>query len=299
MKRKLLLLILVAILVLPVTAAKNKEKFPKKIANAIEKVYEEGKGNGIYNIQYLKSYSFAAPMGTVYHVILFKAELPKNLEKTYYLFMRFYKENGGNEGKLIIDHIAPFYSYTGEFFTVSLSILPGKFKTVFAIGDKDGKDVGTAIFDLNVPEVLREKEITWSTPFFMKRFERAQPLLGITVVPEAFYIGGGKFLPYLENKFKAEEHPELFFFVYGVGEKEDGMAQGEVHFQINKDGKKVVEYRTLPLRGRGGRGIVDQPLVFKRANGKPLEKGNYELEVKIKDQIRGKEVKVVIPFEII
>ncbi len=296
MKKYLLLTLLVFALVSPLSA-KNKEKFPKKVKKAIEKTYKEGKGNGLYNINYLKSLNFAAPMGTVYHVVLFKAEPPKSAEKEYYLFMRFYKEDGEN-GKLIVDHVAPFYSYTGEFFTVSLTLLPGKFKVVFAIADKEGKEIGTSFFEEEISPVVKEKEITWSTPFFMKKFERAQPLLGITVVPEAFYIGGGKFTPYLENKFKATDRPELFFFLYGVGETEDGMAKGEVHFQVNKDGKKHIEYKTMALKGRGGRAIIDQPLIFKKG-GKPLTKGNYELEITIKDEIRGKKVNIKIPFEII
>ncbi len=291
MKKSLGLLLLSLALIFPVFAKKG-NKFPKNVRKTVEKVYKEGNGNGIYNIEYLKSLDFKGPLG-IYHVVFFKANPPVKEREKFFLYMRFYGKNGKFE-----DHLAPFSSYEGKFFSVGLSLLPGNYKAIFAIADRKGEKIGTSIFNFEVPALGEKEKITWSIPFFIKKLERSQLLSGITVVPDVFYIGAGKFTPYIENKFSVDEKPELLIYLYGIGTGKDGLAKGNVHFMINKDGEKFVDYNPVSLRGRRGMAVIDQPFVFKKGR-EPFEKGKYIIVIEIKDLITRKETRIKIPFEII
>ncbi len=295
--KRILKLTLIFLILLPLAyGAKGKIELPGRVNKAFKKALKKGEFKNPYKLEIIDQFNFKGAPGSVFVVILFKGEIPapKKEGENNYLYAKVIRKDGGyiNVVKIIKGQAKDFYSY-------ALLLPAGEYRFLMGVGDKKGKKFSMIMTKLVVPHVEETGKITHTKPMFIKNFVRGsrEEVLGY-VIPDAFYSGMIKVFPYRESKFTPDQEPIVFMFLYGLGKDENVMAKGTVTFTIVKDGKEYVKFKGTSLKGRGGIGILDQPIIFKK-EGKPLPKGKYELEIKVKDEILGKEVKVNLPFEII
>ncbi len=291
----ILVALLVVSFVFGASKAPGKLKLPKKVEKAFKKALKKGEFKNPYKLEIIDQMNFLMGGGQNFVVLLFKGDIPEPKKgESNYLYARIIREDGG-----YINVIKVIKGKAKDFYSFAILIVPGQYRFLMGVGDKKGKKFSMIMTVLNVPSLEKPGEITYSKPMFIKNFTRGnrQEVLG-AVIPDAFYSGMVKIIPYRQYKFKSTEQPIVFMYLYGLGKDEAGMAKGTVTFTILKDGKEYVKFKGTSLKGRGGIGIIDQPILLKKEN-KPLPAGNYELKIKIKDEVLGKEVEVKLPFEVI
>ncbi len=293
--QSILAILAFAFLVLGASKAPGELKLPKKVEKAFKKALKKGEFKNPYNLQIIDQMNFLMGGGQNFVVLLFKGNVPGPKEgENNYLYARVIRKDGGymNLIKVVKGKAKDFYSF-------AVLIAPGNYRFLMGVGDKKGKKFSMIMTVLNVPSLGKPGEITYSKPMFIKNFTRGdrQEVLG-AVIPDAFYSGMIKIIPYRQYKFKSDEQPTVFMYLYGLGKDETGLAKGTVTFTIMKGGKEYVKFKGTSLKGRGGIGIIDQPILLKKEN-KPLPKGNYQLKIKVKDELLGKEVEINLPFEVI
>ncbi|GEM_PF-2549156 len=270
-------------------------KMPKRVEKAFKKALKKGEFKNPYNLEIIDQMNFLMGGGQNFVVILFKGEIPEPKEgENNYLYARIIREDGGyiNVLKVIKGRAKNFYSF-------AILVVPGTYRFLMGVGDKKGKKFSMIMTMLKVPSLEKPEEITYSRPIFIKNYTRGDRNEVLTsVIPDAFYSGMIKIVPYLKYRFTADQQPSVFMYLYGLGKDESGLARGTVKFTVMKDGKEYVKFKETSLNGRGGIGVIDQPIPLKKGD-EPFPAGKYELKIDVKDEILGKGVEVTLPFEVI
>jgi hypothetical protein len=309
-KLPLIILLLFSFLLADSALGEQKEEkriIPDKVIKELEEGLSTLQSNGVFNLSFSNSFFFPAQMGKTFTSVIFKGELKKDLEEIkeikkeelqppyYKFFMQVYRMN--EKGKELYHEYfspIPFDGEDAEFYSFGIPLEEGEYLFAIEVTRSDLSKFGTLFFKILVPSMFK-KELDFSTPFFIKEIkELPEPETIFTVHRNSIAMGRASISPYLSAKFKVEENPTLFFYVIGAQIRDDGTTNLELNITIKDEKKDVLKYTPVTLSYP----VIAQPMVFKSQNF-TLQKGNYTLEVKIKDKVANKEKTGNIPFEMI
>lgn len=184
-------------------------------------------------------------------------------------------------------------------YTVCTIIPEGKYLLSMAITSLDLKLIGLVNYTFTLPAPLGFKEnLALSPVFFVKSLkELPTPEIPPVVHKDYFVYSTLQLEPKLENVFSVGETPDIFYFIYGCSTKPDDPTKFniEITYNVKKGDEYVIKFNPYVFEIP----FISHQIPLQKEEGKNLEPGKYQLEIKIKDKVSEKELVENIDFEII
>ncbi len=198
------------------------------------------------------------------------------------------------------ESIRLFYPLEGELYRTDgplyfeFQAKPGEYTVIIAVASSDLKKVGTMRKDLKVFS-MRTKKLDTSSIVFIKDLKQLDAVdTKFKIYKNSFPMGMYIAYPYIENSFRANENPQVLFFILGAKvHKMSRKFKISLGFSIlNSEGKEIAKFKPQTIEST----VVVQPipLVIK---GKPLS-GNFTLKINIIDLSTRKSIKKMIDFSV-
>lgn len=165
---------------------------------------------------------------------------------------------------------------------------PGHYLLCAAAASLDLSQIGLIFqeFYLPIPSDFK-KELGLTPLFFVKSLKRMpSPDSAINLYKNVFHYAVLEVEPYFDHEFSLTEKLDIFYFILGMTPGEDGKFKFEVRYTYKKGEEEVVKFE--PKVENVPAPIVSVPLDL-LFEGKKLERGEYILEISIKDQNGKKE----------
>ncbi len=260
------------------------------------------------NFKIMNEWFLPAEEGKTYGVFSFsfsKIE-PKDKDKqenvlmpppSYHFYLRILKQVENNL-QIIQEYNSPVPEQEAQnaFFLFAFPLLPDKYIFEIALSTADFSQNSITIIHKDFPSLPQSNKITYSTPIFVREMRKLEQIDTIfTIWRNCFHYGAAEIYPYFENSFEASEKPTLLIMrIFGLQQDKESLAyKFEYTITIKKDDKDIIKFKPMTAPAPG----IFQPLIFLKDN-KEIDKGNYILDLKIKDLISGKETDTSINFSI-
>ncbi|HEK86240.1 MAG: hypothetical protein ACPLZD_00445 [Candidatus Saccharicenans sp.] len=245
---------------------------------------------------------------------------PQNYKSEVEVFFQFYRDENGTP-KLVTENKAP-----GSFFIPAADYKPeaenyyylgyplssGKYILAAAIGNKVTKKLGTAYYEFEIPnyeDIVKNNKMETTSLLMLKDIEQMDTQENYPNFHMNYFSWMIlKAFPYTDNNLKPGDQPTLMFLVYGVKPDATGKVEIEVNYDIRKDNNKIVAFTPMKYDSPFINQQIPIPTAKKvkitdskgeRIEDRPLEPGNYELVINIKDVVSGLTLEKKIPFELI
>jgi len=258
------------------------------------------------NFKIINEWFLPAEEGKTYGVFSFsfsKIE-PKDKEKavlmlppSYHFYLRILKKIENNL-QIIQEYNSPLpvQDTLNDVFLFAFPLLPDKYIFEIALSTTDFSQNSIAIINKDFPSLSQSNRITYSTPIFVREMKKLEQVDTIfTIWKNCFHYAAAEIYPYFENSFAANEKPTLLIMrIFGLQQDKESLANKfEYTIVIKKDNKDIINFKPMTATAPG----IFQPLIFLKDN-KEIDKGDYILDLKIKDLISGKETGTEINFSI-
>ncbi len=223
---------------------------------------------------------------------------------------KLYAENKANS---IFSIPAAEYNPEEEhYYYLGYPLPSGKYLLAAALGNRTSKKLGTTYYEFEIPnfeEAYRNGQMETTSLFLLKNYEQLEVQENYPNFKKDYFSWMIlKAYPYGEMKLKPGEQPTLMFMIYGTKFDSNQRTQLEINYDIRKDGNKIVAFTPMKYDSP----FIEQPIPIpsskqvkitddkgERIESKPLEPGNYELVINIKDLIGNTTLEKKIPFELI
>jgi len=244
---------------------------------------------------------------------------PQNYKSEVEIFFQFYREDNGTP-KLIVENKAPgsffipandYKPETENYYYLGYPLQSGKYILAAAIGNLTTKKLGTAYYEFEIPnyeEIVKNNKLDTTSILMLKDIEQMDTQENYPNFHMNFFSWMIlKAFPYTDNILKPGEQPTLMFLVYGVKSDESGKVEIEANYDIRKDNNKIVAFtpmkydtpfinQQIPIPTAKKVKVTDNK--GERIEDRPLDPGNYELVINIKDVVSGLTLEKRIPFEL-
>jgi hypothetical protein len=165
---------------------------------------------------------------------------------------------------------------------------PGRYLLCATAASLDLAKIGLVYQEFNLPVSSDFKKNLKLTPlFFVKSLKRMpSPDSAITLYKNLFHYATLEIEPYFHHEFSLQEKLDILYFILGLNPGADGKFKFEVSYTYKKGEEDVVKFE--PRVENVPAPIVSVPLGLSFEE-KKLERGEYTLEILIKDQNSKKE----------
>lgn len=289
MKKTLVLLML--ILTFGILNAKE-PKFPKGISQMLDKTIKGEFTQNDLNASFIKDLYYPAQAGNIYFVNFVKATLPEIEEgKPAHLFIRLYNK----KGKKVEDLYAPI-NKVSDVYSFAITFKPEFYYLSVLMATNDFKKLSVLHREINGSHLINSRKLSITPVVFLKGMKKLPEIIKeFRCYNGEFPLGLYMIYPFIENRFAGGQTPGIFFFIIGAEAKRPANTYNiVVSYEIKKGGKTVSKFPKQELTYS----VVYQPIPLK-SHGKPLEAGDYELHIKIRDMNSRNKFEETVPFKII
>ncbi len=224
------------------------------------------------------------------------------------LYLRIYKD-----GNVVQRYKAPipYDNKPLEFYSFGVILAPGDYTLQMVIADVVYKKVaGSKVIKIKVPDLTvkalmkKRSKLSTTEPNFYKAVKQLLKENKLfTINKNCYEIGPMKliFYPYMGiPAFKGTDQPVLTFYVFGttpimVRGSSQPQWDVEANLAVLKNGKAVLKFKPIKMKNP----YFYQPLEFLKKDKKPLEVGDYVLDIKLLDKNNRKKGEVKLNFKIV
>ncbi|MGQ9619174.1 MAG: hypothetical protein ACUVUG_09480 [Candidatus Aminicenantia bacterium] len=317
MKKFFLISILFSFLFFPLYPQKEEIiKIPKQIVQIMDQNILERKGRIDIPVEFIGYLYFPSPGENLFIVLtfrlknasIFSSEIEGEMMGEMDFFLRFYSFDGkGNHLKAFKEIYLPlketvekekYNSEESHFYSIFQTIPPGKYILSYSIASPDLKKITVDYADLFLPD-LKKIETLQTTPlFFVKSLKILDaPVTEANIGKESFSYGRLEITPYFSNNYKGDETLELFYFLLGASTSPKGTYDFEIKYTVKKGEEEKVKFAPLIYENQRAP-IISHPIPIFSSERK-LEKGNYYLQISVKDKNSGKTFEGKIDFSVV
>lgn len=312
--------LLVFSLFLPIYSQKGKKeeiiKIPKEVSQIMDLNVAERKSRMDIPVEFKNYLCYPASMENVFVVFLFKipneslffTEIEGKMVGEIDTFLRVYSTDPrGLPRKVVKEVYLPlkevlekekFSPEESHYYSIIQTIPPGKYILSYSLATPDLKKISVGYADIIIPDLIKVEKLQTTPLFFLKPLKILDtPQTEAIVQKDAFTYGRIQIEPFFENKFKGEESVELFYFILGASTSSRGTYDFEINFKLKKGDEEVIKFAPQVLENQRSP-IVSHPMpIFSKE--KPLEPGDYTLQIFIKDKNSGKTFEGKIDFSVV
>lgn len=237
------------------------------------------------------------------------------------IFFQIYQAEGDTP-KLYTENKAydlctiPASEYNPEavsYYYLGYPLPAGKYILAAAIGNRNTKKLGTTYYEFEIPDyekAAQRGQLQTTSLFLLKKYEQLAAQENYPNFHKDYFVWMIlKAYPYAELKLRPGEQPTLLFMIYGAQFNENQTVSIEINFELWKDDTKLVAFTPMTYESP----FIEQPIPIpdskqvkitdekgeERIERRPLEAGNYELVVNIKDNLSNRTLEKKIPFELV
>ena len=180
------------------------------------------------------------------------------------------------------------------YYYRSLALKPGRYKLHLAVKDQVSERVGTLEQGLAVPG-FESPQIRASSVVLSSEVGAAPP---DRVARDPFVFGSYRLRPRFNRTFANDEYLGVYFELYNMG-VDSSTLQPSLYVEYAIRGyKEETEPKYLNI-SRSAKFEADHTAVPILIDISTREPGNYQLLLKVKDEISGNELKLVEPFKVV
>jgi GWxTD domain-containing protein len=169
-----------------------------------------------------------------------------------------------------------------HLYTICNPLPPGDYLLALAFATPNLSKIGTTYIEFSLPKASSFSRNLDTTPvFFVESLQKMpEPEMEVALHRDYFRYSILKIKPKEKNIFSPGETADIFYFIYGARPNKDKKFQIQVDYAVKKDKETLREYPTRTYESP----FVSQPLPLVK-EGQELEKGEYILEIKIRDNV--------------
>ena len=173
--------------------------------------------------------------------------------------------------------------FNSSIYQKAVTLTPGVYKTEVIARDVESGKTGVRKVGFTVPRYVAEKLSSSTLILASKLYETSSSEIG-----EMFIIAGKKVVPNISAEYKRGEEVGIYLQIYNAGIDQTTLRPStEVNYVLLKDGREVLTQKEDwgNLSESGQRLILATFLSTEK-----LAPGEYELKIKIKDQVSNQEI---------
>jgi GWxTD domain-containing protein len=190
----------------------------------------------------------------------------------------------------------PYESERSSIYQKGIILTPGMYRLELVCKDVVGETMSTQRMALQAP-TFDDEQLAHSSLILADKIERVPTRsLGMG----QFVIGSSKIRPRIGEEFKQEERMGIYMEVYNLGEDDlTARPKGTITYQVARAGKPqelLVDFteQLSDIRGATGQQVVIEKLLPLTT----LEPGEYELSLKVQDEVKGETLTPTAKFKI-
>lgn len=244
----------------------------------------------------------------------------ENLKTNVEVFFDIYQMQDSNL-KLVAEHrtsgsfSVPAANYNPEeeaTYYLGYPLPSGKYLLACALGNPATKKLGTTYYEFEIPNFekeVQEGKLVTSSLFLLKDIQQMDTQENYPNFHKDYFSWIiFKAYPYAKRVLKPGDQPTLMFMIYGTKPNDSQKFDIEINFDIRKDNNKIVAFTPMKYDSP----FIEQPIPIpttkkvqikddkgERIEDRPVEAGQYELVINIKDNVSGLTLEKRIPFELV
>jgi len=202
---------------------------------------------------------------------------------------------------------AGFDAEKEDIYTFGYPLPSGHYLLAMAVASLDLKQVGTAYYELTLPDASQFSKAIDTTPmFFLKSYEKIDAPETRTLIHKGYFTYSVlKIVPNIEKIFAAGENLDIFFYVFGAQQNEQQQCALDINFEVKKGEDYAIRWAPQTYNTP----LISQPLPMKqtviikskageKTEERDLTPGKYTLVTTIKDGVSGNGVTKTLDFEV-
>ncbi|MBC7364784.1 MAG: hypothetical protein H5U07_09665, partial [Candidatus Aminicenantes bacterium] len=244
----------------------------------------------------------------------------ENLKTNVEVFFDIYQMKN-SDLKLVAEHRTassfsiPAADYNPEAeanYYLGYPLKAGKYLLACAIGNPNTKKLGITYYEFEIPDyekIVAEGKLETSSLFLLKDIQQMDTQENYPNFHKDYFSWIiFRAYPAYNNILKPGDQPTLMFMIYGTKFNENQKVDLEINYDIRKDNTKIVAFTPMKYDSP----FIEQPIPIptskkvqikddkgERIEDRPIEPGNYELVINIKDNLSGLTLEKRIPFELV
>jgi GWxTD domain-containing protein len=187
------------------------------------------------------------------------------------------------------------YSSHQQIYQRIVPLQPGRYKLTIVLKDDNSGHMGTTDIGIVVPE-YQDDTLDCSSLILADLIQQV-PTTDVGTGP--FVIGGTKVRPLLGHPlpvFNRDQHLGIYMQVYNLGmNPQTHRPNAEIQYELLKDGKSIF---TTTEDAAAMKDASSQLTIEKLLPLQPLTPGDYEMAIKITDNIKKKSIDSSAPFAV-
>jgi len=185
------------------------------------------------------------------------------------------------------EHDYQNYASRKQVYQKAVPLRPGHYKLSLVLKDENSGNIGTLDLGMVVPHYDDEKLA--SSSLILADLIQQLPTTQVGTGP--FVIGGTKVRPSVSKVFNRDQNLGIYMQVYNLSsDPKTHKASAEIDYELTKDGKSVFS--------RAEQAQTSQVTIEKTLPLKTLEPGQYQLEVKVTDNLNKQSVTEPATFQV-
>jgi GWxTD domain-containing protein len=183
-----------------------------------------------------------------------------------------------------------------SIYNKAIPLQPGMYRLYLVVKDVVGETMSTQQMALRVPEFDNET-LAYSSLILADKIERVPTR---SLGTGQFVLGASKVRPRLGEEFNRDENMGIYLEVYNLGSSDEASTpQGTVTYQIaraDKPDELVVDFTENIADIRGA--SPEQLTIEKMLPLKTFEPGEYQLKMKVEDQVKNEVLTPTTKFKV-
>jgi GWxTD domain-containing protein len=182
------------------------------------------------------------------------------------------------------------YSNQQQIYQRIVPLQPGRYKLTLVLKDDNSGHMGTTDIGIIVPEY--PDDTLENSSLILADLIQQVPTTDVGTGP--FVIGGTKVRPRVGGTFKRDQHLGIYMQVYNLGvNPKTHRPDADIQYNLLRDGKSIF---TSTETAASIKDASSQLTIEKQLSLEPLTPGDYEMAIRVTDNIKKKTLDSSAPF---